>query len=398
MDLAHWHRMAGTLYALLRDFAPAESVPRGDMEHLKDHYRHNAVRNIFIRTEFARLARALQAENIEVMALKGVALLGSVYTDPGARQMADIDLLVRNAVSQRAQEIVQGMGYEPVGTAAVQARTQEVHRHLPKLVHRRRQLAVEVHTHFVSLETPLRFNISSVWEHARAQDLHGVKVLVPAPEHMLLHLCVHFFLDRRFTSMSSLRQLGDIAGVIGYGERPVDWDLFLAEVQRFGVAGPVYSVLSIASSLMDVSVPANVISPLKPVDYSEKMEQVFIRQRVLQTHTLTATELVPHQSEYTLGALAKSVYRRVAPEQQYLETHYGEDAVRAPGRTRTRRLGEGASKALAYARNPLRLWQEIQVDRWLHSLSHNSGGDREETNTSQPGSVSTAEGKGSGHQ
>jgi hypothetical protein len=347
MMLAHWHRMPGMLYAFLRK--PAESavnVPESDMAHLRDHYRHNAVRNLFIGSEFARLARALHARDIDLMPLKGIALLGSVYRDPGTRYMADIDLLVRPSEAVRAQEAVLGMGYEAVGTDAVRVRTQEVHRHLPKLVHRQRRLAVEIHTHFVSLESPLRFEISSVWQHSRMQELHGVKAPVPAPEHMLLHLCVHFFLDRRFTSLASLRQLGDVAAVIGCSERAVDWDFFVQEVRRHGLTGPAYSVLSVASVLMDVNVPAQALDALRPAGYSRKMEESFIQQRVLKPGELTATELVPHQSEYTLGALARSVYRRVAPDRRYLETHYGEEAVNAPGRARARRLGEAASRVL----------------------------------------------------
>ena len=85
---------------------------------------------------------------------------------------------------------------------------------------------------------------------------------------------------------------------------------------------------------------------------------------------LFRSELVPHGSVYTTRAMLKGVVRRIAPSREYMETHYGYDSVEASSSpSRLRRLGELAQRTFGYARNPLRLWQEVQVDRWLHSLS-----------------------------
>ncbi len=368
MELAHWHRMTGMLYAFHRDNASIE-LREDHAAHLREHYTHTSIRTLYIRAEFKRAVQALQAENIDVMALKGVALLDCAYKDSGTREMADIDLLVKPESADRAQEIVQGLGYDPVGTEAVQERTRDNHRHLPKLHDHNRELSFEVHTHIVSSDSPLHFDIDTVWQHAKPATLHGVDVLVPSPEHMLLHLSLHFFLDRRFTSGSSLKQLNDVAGYVGSEQHRIDWDFFLQEVKTYNLGGPVFIVLSTASSLLEVDIPAHVLEELRPNGYSEKMEELFIRQRVLQPKALTATELVPHASVYTLRAMLKGVFRRVAPSNQYMETHYGTDAIDAPASTRMKRSGELFKRGFGYARNPLRLWQEVRVDRWLHSHS-----------------------------
>ncbi len=369
MELAHWHRMTGSLFASIRDCAAADLAPEDEMEHLRVHYRHTSVRTLYIRAEFAKAVKALAAEGIEAMALKGVALLGCAYHDPGRREMADIDLLVKPDLADRAQEIVQGLGYEPVGTEAVQERTREVHRHLPKLHNHERELSFEVHTHVVSPSSPLYFDIETVWRQARTTELHGVDVLVPSPEHMLLHLCLHFFLDRRFTSGSSLKQLNDVAAYLTADDEDVDWDLFATEVEDKSLDAPVFTVLSTAATLLSADVPAEVLDRLRPAEYSKKMEELFIRQRILRTQKLTATELVPHGSVYTFRAMLRGVFKRVAPSGQYMETHYGTDAIDAPKSTRIKRLGEMFNRGFGYMTNPLRLWQEVRVDRWLHSLS-----------------------------
>lgn len=366
--LAHWHRMTGMLFAFLRDNSIGDTLPESDLAHLQEHYRYTAVRTMYIRSEFVRAVKALRSENIDVVALKGIALLDKAYHDPGVREMADIDLLVRPEFAERAQEIVRGLGYEPIGTDATQERTREVHRHLPKLRNDDRELSFEIHTHIVSNNSPLHFDIETIWQHASSVELHGVVVLVPSPEHMLLHLSLHFFLDRRFTSGTSLKQLSDVAGYIR--AENIDWGLFLEETRKYGLGGAVFSVLSTAATLFGVNVPAHVLDGLKPDGYSTKMEELFIRQRVLQTQQLTATELVPHGSVYTVRALLRGVFSRVAPTDEYMEGHYGTDAIDAPASTRMKRVGEMFKRGFGYAVNPFRLWQEVKVDRWLHSLSN----------------------------
>lgn len=366
MRLAHWHRMSGMLFSFLRDHVPADKVPSVHFDHLREHHRHTAMRSLFIGSEFLRVVRALQAENIDVMALKGAALLGTRYKDLGTREMSDIDLLVKPESANRAQEIVSGFGYEPVGDVS------DEHQHLPRLHSHTPEHSFEIHTHMVSADGAFHFEIESVWNRAQLTDLHGVKVYVPSPEHMLLHLCLHFFLDRRFTSSSGLRQLHDVARVIEDSDSKVDWNFFSEEIRQNNLERPVYSVLSVVSKLMDVDVPASVLTDLRPADYSDRLEELFVRQRVLTPRALTATELVPHESVYTFGAVIKGVFRRIVPSKQYMETHYGHDDVHASSHTRMRRFGELMQRTFGYARNPLRLWQEIQIDRWMHSLSSDS--------------------------
>lgn len=363
MRLAHWHRMTGMLFAFLRDNVSADLLPADHMEHIRGHYRHTAVRTLHIRSEFVKAVRALQAENIEVMALKGVALIDSVYRDPGVREMSDVDLLVKAEFADRAQEIARSLGYEAGGSVSPE------HKHLPRLHNHDRELSFEIHTHIVGSDSPLHFDIDTFWQHARPVTLHGMDVFVPSPEHMLLHVSLHFFQDRRFTSGSSLKQLNDVIGLIGVDDKNIDWEFFLSEVKQYRLDGPIFSILSTASTIMGANVPAPVLDVLRPADYSEKMEELFIRQRVLEPNALTATELVPHQSVYTFRAVLKGVFRRMAPNRQYMEKHYGDEAIDAPGRTRLKRLGEVMQRSFGYLRNPLRLWHEVQVDRWLHSLS-----------------------------
>jgi hypothetical protein len=56
---------------------------------------------------------ALQREGIEMMCLKGVALLADVYPEHRLRPAGDLDLLVRPSQGRRAFEILKSVGWRP---------------------------------------------------------------------------------------------------------------------------------------------------------------------------------------------------------------------------------------------------------------------------------------------
>ena len=76
-------------------------------------YRFTWVKNLVAQQSLAEVVRVLDAEAIPVVALKGAALLGRHYTDPGARMMNDIDVLVREADALRSLDALQASGWTP---------------------------------------------------------------------------------------------------------------------------------------------------------------------------------------------------------------------------------------------------------------------------------------------
>jgi len=56
---------------------------------------HNAARNLILLKHTKDILRVLRQENIPVIVLKGIALVETVYPHIGMREIADIDLLVK---------------------------------------------------------------------------------------------------------------------------------------------------------------------------------------------------------------------------------------------------------------------------------------------------------------
>lgn len=97
--------------------AVAEARGRGDaglLDGLRDAYRYQALHTTVVLESGARAVEALAGAGIEVLPFKGMALFrAGVYTDPGARAMEDVDLLVAPGDVERAVGVLEGVGFRP---------------------------------------------------------------------------------------------------------------------------------------------------------------------------------------------------------------------------------------------------------------------------------------------
>lgn len=369
---AEWYRVSALVYYHLRGYAGPGAPPAWAIQRLKAGYVRNAARNVYLMSRLRRALDALRARGIPAIVLKGAALQGTVYPSPALRPMADLDLLVPEDRAEQAQAIIAGLGYSAVGTAEAQERTRRNHRHLPALVDQHGVVAFEVHSHIVSRDSPLRFHISSFWERARPAPVAGTTALALAPEHMLLHLAVHFFLDRRFRSYAAVSQLCDIAEAIRRCRPAPDWGYLKEQADALHLTGPLYCALSFARELLDAPIPADFLAGMAPEAPDRAMLEGLLRRRVLNTRRVLVSALVAPDADYSLPNLVVSALRRLVPSRSYLAEHYvAQDAPLRPGALYLKRVGDAGSLLARYLCSPVEMWQELRVDRWLHSLQRN---------------------------
>ena len=279
LRLAEWHRLGPLLYARL---AEAERAPAPVLDRLRDVYRANAARNLFLLGQLAEALDALAAASIASMPLKGAALLESgYYPDRGLRQLTDLDLLVPAVQLPAATAALADLGYRPAGHDATGPSARwSGHHHGAPLVAPHAPAAVELHHHLLRAEgRPRTFDVAGVWERASPARPGGGSVL-PSPEDLLMHLCLHFSLDRRRGRPGALGQLADIARVVGRGA--LDWPAFSAATRAYGLAAPVGFGLFAAREI-GVAVPAPVLAELRSPDFDEAIARQLIALRVFRT-------------------------------------------------------------------------------------------------------------------
>lgn len=191
------------------------------LHRLRTWYHGCALSNRTLLREFFRLWPYLQAQGLEVIPLKGLHLIPTLYQNWGLRPMSDLDLLVKPHEVSAVAAILQAQGYSPDPTMLPLKYHLMISFHLPDF-RKGAHLRLEIHTDFKS-RPQLDLNIEEVWQSARHAELfpgHSLPLLTP--EHHLTFLLIH--LDKHlFLSRASLIWLHDIAEFMGFHLQNLDY-------------------------------------------------------------------------------------------------------------------------------------------------------------------------------
>jgi hypothetical protein len=276
------HRLGAVAWRGLSDASIAS--PPEVVEDLRQHYLYNAFRNAILFRETADAATALAAESIPVMLLKGIHLARFVYAEPALRSMADIDLMVPRSRIADAERILVGMGYGPLPRGNVDERCAWSN-HLATLEKPGAEI-LEVHYDIERPTSPFSIDVNAIWRSARAETLDGAAVVVPATEHLLLHLCIHVAYHHRF-ERTALKGLVDIATVIR-DAGPIDWDA-MVKTANAANAGPfVYAALRLARDVLGADVLVDALDALDRADSDEAV--ITIAKRYILTPSFDVSE------------------------------------------------------------------------------------------------------------
>ncbi|MGH6738289.1 MAG: nucleotidyltransferase family protein, partial [Bradyrhizobium sp.] len=138
------------------------------------------------------IVAALNGDHIEPVLLKGARyLLAPEESWQAARDMRDIDLLVRADDAHRASAALEALGYSagpPINP---------VHHHLPELWHPDFPSAVEIHTEALAFASRSILATDEVWRLGRRSSAPlGSYILLPDEWHLLHCLLHHQISDR----------------------------------------------------------------------------------------------------------------------------------------------------------------------------------------------------------
>ncbi len=246
-------------------------------------YRANARRNRALFQETGRLVRALEAEDIRCLVLKGVALALTVYPDPALRHFADIDILVDPANHEAAGKVLTACGF--VRDEAPPSARQHHDRytalypediltetlvpefdptHAPdSLGSHRYQVVVELHRGIFRLASGFlrEVDMAPFWACPQKARLPGgTPIPIPSQEAMLVHLAVHAA-DHIFRRL--LFPL-DMALVIGRSTTPIHWERVAALADLYGARASLYRMLECVRREFGVAIPDEALRGLRP--------------------------------------------------------------------------------------------------------------------------------------
>ncbi|MFH1386587.1 MAG: nucleotidyltransferase family protein [bacterium] len=122
VGLDQWKKLVGFLgpHGLIPllfyeiSFLPLElQPPKEIIDSMRLIFLKNRMKQLNVDKQMKEILKAFEQNDIQVLALKGVALARRIYKDPALRPTGDIDLLVEPEKVIKARDILAKIGYKP---------------------------------------------------------------------------------------------------------------------------------------------------------------------------------------------------------------------------------------------------------------------------------------------
>jgi hypothetical protein len=213
--------------------------------------------NAALVAHWVEVTTALLQASVETLTLKGMALAHTVYTEPGLRPMADIDLLVRPADRAMALDVLRKIGYRTQGAAADR---HAASRSFAELI--RNGTLIDLHWHaarYLRFEGVVHVDHDGLWRRARPLVTPAGRSLALCPEDLLLHLILHLTLGSEF---ARVLWFADIDAAIRRYAADLDWECLVAEAEHWRIRALTGWTLGVVRKSFDTPLPLGLLERL----------------------------------------------------------------------------------------------------------------------------------------
>jgi Uncharacterised nucleotidyltransferase len=189
-EKARQQRLMPLLYQHLSSVCP-QSVPAPILTSLKDEFRDNSQRCLYLFSELRKVARLFAEQGVPSVVFKGQVLAAAVYGDIGLRQAGDIDILIEPASFGLAKNLLNSAGYkmEPVLTKSQESAHLRFHCEIQFVADAGR--VVDLHWRLSPKSFPFALDPNQVMRRAKRVTIQSTSLLTFSPEDMVLYLCFH---------------------------------------------------------------------------------------------------------------------------------------------------------------------------------------------------------------
>lgn len=260
-SLARRHGVSPFLYWRLREAKTQSHVEvAADIQAaLQEDLYTAAAHSIIAERQLAEVLGALDAAEVPALVLKG-ATVAAFYPDPALRRYGDLDLLLWQEDLPRAEEVLFGLGYAYIKPKAWWLRQFQ---HLPPLEKGSGGIHVELHWRLDWEQEAGQLPMRDLWARAVPWTIGGQSAHCLDPVDTVLHLCRHAVVQHR--ARLGLRPLCDLAQVTAEWDLAV-WEELVDRSSEYGLARPVFLMLSLMGQVLGRFPPVEVMKALNPPD------------------------------------------------------------------------------------------------------------------------------------
>lgn len=228
---------------------PGIAPPANLYTQLKSVYLANSTRNLFLTRDLIRILIAFDQNAIPAIPLKGAYLAHVVYEDPSARQMTDLDIMVKRDDVTKAVTNLETLGYVATGTYHLDDEYYRYNHHLPGFLHPS-GTRVEIHWNILK---PLNMGEKGIqleemfWLQAKPGDLMGATAYLLAPEVLIFHSAVHLTMHHLFNS--GVRDFYDVERIYRKFHDVIDWEFLISMTREMKLERPLRLTLALTDMI-----------------------------------------------------------------------------------------------------------------------------------------------------
>jgi hypothetical protein len=229
-------------------------VPPAHAKHLKTVFQENVARNLVLMNELQSIAHSLQSGGVESFPFKGPVLGLIAYDDPGLRQSADLDIVVRPTDVEKAWKCLTTRGYrlsrrlDPRQAEFLVARQHNI-----AFARDEGRLLIELHWRIAPRLFARGFGAEDLWSRLKTTNVKGVELKSLPVEELLMTLCVH---GARHL-WERLSWVTDLAAVISATDE-IHWTELLAMAKRTQTERILLVGLQLAKQLLHAPLPPEI--------------------------------------------------------------------------------------------------------------------------------------------
>lgn len=173
---------------------------------------------------------------------------------------------------------------------------------------------VDLHWEIQEAGTFYRLPYGHLRARATAGDLGGLSVLRLAPEHLVMHLCLHTFDELEY---NTILKVVDLERALQ--RFPLDWDLLLGDASRFRLQVPILWIFKDIEQVRPGLVPASVLEKLAA--HRPGWAERFILRR--QRNTMLVASIMALWRHVPVKAWPAYFQAKIWPSRVYLEANAG---------------------------------------------------------------------------
>lgn len=262
-------------------------------------------RNILLLDSIREVAKVCIPLNIDILLLKGAALLELGIYEFSEREMTDVDVLIKPERLSAFEKILIGMGFELMKNSS-QAFIKVLDKNIPPVI-------IDVHVNLRHIK-----NTSVLWENAHC--VKGTLLFLPCPEDQFLHLIAHPVLHHGFVDKKAK---SDIKKFLVWINKTSDinsfWNGLTKKSRDYGLNPVIYPVFEALGKSNPDLIPSDKIALFYPENF-EKIKAYFFK-KTLNKHS--------NFFEYFLPVLYKPslAFKFIFPSDEFLKRRYGKTGL-----------------------------------------------------------------------